>query len=102
MQLIDPAGTVVATVIAKDGGEFSFQGVAYSAYTLQCVDDGQVIGTSSVTLSGPSQEIRMTCTADTPGPWWTSPAVLAGLGAAAAAIGATAVVASQGDASGSR
>jgi hypothetical protein len=101
MQLIDAKGTPVGrpTVTTKDGS-FTLVPVAYDTYTLQCIQKNKVIGTSSVTLKAPTESVKMTCTSDAA--FWKTPAVIAGVAAAAMAIGATAVVTTKDDASGSR
>jgi len=101
MQLVNPDGTPAATRDTDRQGNFSFPDIAYGMYTLQCMDDGKVIGTSPVTLSGPSESVKMVCTTDAVA-WWKKKGLLAGLGAAATAIGATAIVATKGDASGAK
>ena len=100
MQLVNPMGLVVGKTMTTRNGEFTFAPVSYDIYTLQCMDDDRVIGTSSVTLAEATHSADMTCTSD-PG-FWRRWGLLTGLGAAATAIGAVAVVARQGDASGSR
>jgi hypothetical protein len=103
MQLLNPTGVVVGTTVTTRNGEFKFQPVNYDTYTLQCVDkkNNNVIGTSSVMLTAPTQSVSMTCTSDVAG-YWKKWGLLTGLGAAALAAGATALVATGGDASGSR
>jgi hypothetical protein len=101
MHLVDPKGTVVGKTVTTRNGEFTFAPVSYDIYTVQCMDDDRVLGTSSVTLTEPTHTADMTCTSDAV-PFWQKWGLLAGLGAAATAIGAVAVVATQGDASGSR
>ena len=101
MQLVDGRGLPMGkTVSTRDGG-FTFPPVSYDTYTLQCVQKNKVIGTSSVTLKAPMESVRITCTSDVAA-FWKKPAVIAGLAAAVVAAGATAVVATSGDASGSR
>jgi hypothetical protein len=102
MELVDARGTVVGKTVSARNGDFSFQPVSYDTYTLQCVDDNKVIGTSSVTLKAATESVKITCTSDVPVVWWKNTGVLTGLAAAAAAIGAAAIVATTGDASGSR
>jgi hypothetical protein len=111
MQLVDGKGTVVGTVTSAGNGTFTFPATAYDTYTLQCVADNKVIGTSSVTLGAATPPVKITCTSDaTPVAkdgseserFFKKKGVLTGLLAAAAALGATAVVATKGDASGSR
>jgi hypothetical protein len=100
MQLLSPAGVVVGKTVTTRNGEFMFPSVGYDTYTLQCVDDNKVIGTSSVTLAAATQSANITCTSDAG--YWKKWGLLTGLGAAATAIGAVAVVAAGGDASGAR
>ena len=63
------------------------------------MDDGKVIGTSSVVLNATTQPVRITCTSDVAG-YWQKWGVLTALGVAAAAAGTAAIVAS-GDSGGS-
>jgi hypothetical protein len=100
MHLVNPKGMVVANTMTARNGEFTFAPASYDVYTVQCMDDDKVIGTSSVTLAEAKQAIDMTCTSDPV--FWKTWGVLAALAGAAAAIGAAAVVATQGDASGSQ
>ncbi|HEY7191761.1 MAG TPA: hypothetical protein VH436_34665 [Vicinamibacterales bacterium] len=102
MQLVDQRGMVVSTTVTTRNGEFTIPPASYDTYTLQCVDRNKVIGTASVTLKSATESIKITCASDTAAPFWKKPGMLAGLAAAAAAVGATAVVAATGDASGSR
>ena len=44
MQLLDPSGVVVGKTVSTNNGEFTFSPVRFETYTLQCVDDGKVIG----------------------------------------------------------
>ena len=101
MQLLSPAGVVVGKTVTTRNGEYKFQPVNFDTYTVQCADDNKVIGTSSVMLTTPTQSVNMTCTSDAAG-YWAKWGVLTALGAAALAAGATALVATGGDASGSR
>jgi hypothetical protein len=101
MELVDAKGTVVGKTVSSRDGDFTFQAVGYDTYTLQCVDDNKVIGTSSVTLQQATESVRITGTSDAVD-WWKKTGVLTGLAAAAAALGATAIVTTTGDASGSR
>ena len=104
MQLIDPLGVPAGKAVTSQSGDFSIPGVAYGTYTLQCIQMNKVIGTSSVTLQGPTESVRITCTSDAAA-FWTSTGVFLGLAAAAVAVGAAAVTSSGGaasDASGSR
>ena len=108
MQLLDPNGVVVGKTVSTKNGEFTFSPIRYETYTLQCVDDGKVIGTSSVVLNATTQPVRITCTSDVAG-YWQKWGVLTALGVAAAAAGTAALVSSGGstasstpDASGSR
>ena len=101
MQLVDAQGAPVdKPVTTSRDGAFSFPAVSYQTYTLQCLQDGKVLGTSSVTLTAATQSVKMTCASDVPAAWWKKTGVLTGL--LAAAVGTAAVVATQGDASGSR
>ena len=102
MRLVDAGGRPVGqpAVTSKDG-DFTLTPVAFNTYTLQCIQKNKVTGTSSVILKAPTESIRMTCASDV-APFWKSAGVVTGLVAAAAAIGAAAVVATGGDASGSR
>jgi hypothetical protein len=102
MQLIDSSRTVVGKAVTARNGEFSIPGVPCGTHTLECVDKDKVLGTSSVTLAGASESVRMTCTSDVVPFWKTKAGVLTVLGAAATAIGATAVVSTGDDASGAR
>lgn len=103
MHLVDARGVTVSKTVTTRDGDFKFPPAAYDLYTVQCMDDRKVIGTEKVTLSAPTQSVDMTCTHDV-GAWWKKKkwGVLTGLGVAATAIGAVAVVAKGGDASGSR
>jgi hypothetical protein len=99
--LVDSSGVVVFKTQTKDG-DFSMPGIALDTYTLQCVhDNGDVFGTEPVTLAATSAMVKMVCASDVVG-WWRKWGLLTGLGAAATAIGAAAVVATTGDASGAR
>jgi hypothetical protein len=100
MQLMSRAGIVLGRTVTTRNGEFSFPPMAYDAYTLQCVADNKVIGTSSVTLTAATQSVDMICTSDAG--YWKKWGLLTGLGAAATAIGAAGVVAAADDASPSR
>jgi hypothetical protein len=101
MELMDARGLSMGkTMSARDGG-FTLPPVSYDTYTLQCVQKNKVIGTSSVTLKARTESVRITCTSDAAA-FWKKPAVIAGLAAAVVAAGATAFVATSGDASGSR
>lgn len=102
MQLLDSSGAVVGKAVTARNGEFSMPGVSCGTDTLQCLDKDKVIGTSSVTLTGASESVRMTCTTDVVPFWKTKLGVLTVLGAAATAIGATAVVSTGADASAAR
>jgi hypothetical protein len=102
MQLLNQSGVVVASAVTARNGEFTLPSASYDTYTLQCVDRNKVIGTSSVTLKGEKEAVKITCASDAAAPFWKNSGVLTGLVAAAAALGATAIVASSGDASGSR
>jgi len=95
MQLVDVRGGAVEKTVTSRDGDFTLPAVAYDTYTLQCVQNNKVIGTSSVMLQAPTQSVKMTCTSDALA-FWKKPAVLTGLVAAAAALGTTAVVASTG------
>jgi hypothetical protein len=102
MQLVDVDGRPVGKpVVTSRDGDFTFPPVAYDTYTLQCIQKNQVIGTSSIILKAATESVKMTCTSDA-APWWKNAGVVTGLVAAAAAVGAAAVVATSGDASGSR
>jgi len=103
MQLLDSSGAIVGKTVTARNGEFSIPGVSCGTDTLQCLDKDKVLGTSSVTLSvpGASESVKMTCTTDVV-PFWKTKALLVGVGAAAAAIGAAAVVSTGADASGAR
>jgi len=96
MQLVDVRGGSVGKTVSSRDGDFTLPAVPYDTYTLQCVQNNKVIGTSSVMLQAPTQSVKMTCTSDV-APFWKKPAVLTGLVAAAAALGTTAVVAATGD-----
>jgi len=104
MQVLDSSGAVVGKTTTARNGDFSIQEVACGTDTLQCLDkDNKVLGTSSVTLSGPPQSVKMICTTDVVPFWKTKPAaLLLGAGAAATAIGAVAIISTHDDASGSR
>jgi hypothetical protein len=93
-------GIVLGKTVTTRNGEFSFPPIAYDMYTLHCVADNKVIGTSSVTLAGATQSVAMVCTTDAG--YWKKWGLLTGLGAAATAIGAAGVVAAHDDASPSR
>ena len=101
MQLLDSSGSVVGKTVTARNGEFSIPGVSCGTDTLQCLDKDKVLGTSSVTLSGASQSVKMTCTTDVV-PFWRTKGLLIGVGAAATAIGAAAIVSTGADASGAR
>jgi hypothetical protein len=101
MQLLDTSGVVVDKTVTSRNGEFSFPRVNYNTYTLQCVANGKVIGTASVTVTAATQPVRMVCTTDVVS-YWKKYGVLTALGAAALAGGTAAVVATGRDASGSR
>jgi hypothetical protein len=100
MQLLDSSGAVVGKAVTARNGEFSIPGVSCGTDTLQCLDKDKVLGTSSVTLTGASQSVRMTCTSDVVPFWKTKVGVLTVLGATA--IGTAAVVSTGADASGAR
>jgi hypothetical protein len=102
MQLLNQSGVVVASAVTARNGEFTIPPAGYDTYTLQCVANNKVIGTTSVTLKTATEAVKITCASDAAPPFWTKSTVLTGLAAAAAALGATAIVASSGDASGSR
>lgn len=104
MQLLDASGAVVGKTTTARNGDFSISGVACGTDTLQCLDrDNKVLGTSSVTLAGASQSVKMICTSDVV-PFWKTKGgyLLLGVGAAATAIGAAAIVSTGDDASGAR
>jgi hypothetical protein len=105
VQLLDSSGSIVGKTVTARNGEFSIPGVSCGTDTLQCLDKDKVLGTSSVTLSvpGASESVKMTCTTDVV-PFWRTKAggLLIGVGAAATAIGAAAVVSTGADASGAR
>jgi hypothetical protein len=103
MQLLDSSGSSVGKTVTARNGEFSIPGVSCGTHTLQCLDKDKVLGTSSVTLSvpGASESVKMTCTTDVV-PFWRTRGLLIGLGAAATAIGAAAIVSTGADASGAR
>ena len=102
MQLLNQSGVVVASAVTARNGEFTIPPAGYDTYTLQCVANNKVIGTTSVTLKTATEAVKITCASDAAPPFWKKSTVLTGLAAAAAALGATAIVASSGDASGSR
>ena len=102
MQLLNQSGVVVASAVTARNGEFTIPPAGYDTYTLQCVANNKVIGTASVTLKTATEAVKITCASDAAPPFWKKSTVLTGLAAAAAALGATAIVASSGDASGSR
>lgn len=101
IQLLDTSGVVVDKAVTARNGEFKFSRVSYNTYTLQCVANGKVIGTASVTVTATTQPVRMVCTSDAAG-YWQKWGVLTALGAAAVSVGTAAVVATGRDASGSR
>ena len=103
MQLLDSSGSVVGKAVTARNGEFSIPGVSCGTDTLQCLDKDKVLGTSSVTLSGASQSVKMMCTTDVV-PFWKTKAggLLIAAGAAATAIGAAAVVSTAPAASGAQ
>jgi hypothetical protein len=101
MQLVDARGQSMGKTVSARDGKFTLPAVSYDTYTLQCVQKDKVIGTSSVTLKAPTESVKITCTSDVVA-FWKKPAVIAGLAAAVVAVGATAFVATSGDASGSR
>jgi hypothetical protein len=102
MQLVNAGGTLVGKPVTTSGnGDFTFLPIAYDTYTLQCIQRNKVIGTASVTLKTPTESVKMICTSDAVA-WWKNAGVVTGLVAAAAAVGAAAVVAATGDTSGSR
>jgi hypothetical protein len=100
MQLVNPSGLVVGKAVTTENGEYTFTPVSYDIYTVQCMDEDKVIGTAGVTLTAPMHTADMVCTSDAL--FWKKWGLLAGLGAAATAIGAVGIVAARGDASGSR
>jgi hypothetical protein len=100
MQLVDPNGLVVGKAVTTGNGEYTFTPVSYDIYTVQCMDEDKVIGTAGVTLTAPTHTADMVCTSDAL--FWKKWGLLAGLGAAATAIGAVGIVAARGDASGAR
>ena len=110
MQLLDERGTPMGkTVTTSRDGTFSFPPVSFQTYTLQCLQDGKVLGTSSVILTAATQAVKMTCSSDADGlgkkdavgpAWWKKAGVLTGL--ITAAVSTAAIVATKGDASGSR
>jgi hypothetical protein len=104
MEVLDASGKVTGTTITGGDGGFSVASVPYGTYTVQCVgESGRVLGTSSLMVSAASNNVRVTCSTEAaaypPKKKWP---LLAGLGAAAVAIGAVAVVATGSDASGAR
>ena len=100
MQLVNVRGVSTAKAVTTRNGEFSFAPVPYDTYTVQCMDNGKVLGTSSVTLTQGTQSIDMVCTSDAA--FWKKWGLLTGLAGAATAIGAVGIVAAGDDASGSR
>ena len=107
MEVVDASGKVTGSGVTAGNGGFSISDVPYGAYTVQCVGEGgRVLGTSRVNVSGAATPVRVTCSTETPvakyPPKKKPYALLAGLGAAAVAIGAVAIVANGTDASGSR
>lgn len=107
MEVLDSTGKVTGTGVTTGDGGFSIRDIPYGMYIVRCVGEGgRVLGTSSVTLSGAATPVRVTCSTETPADYQPKKkkpfALLAGLGAAAVAIGAVAIVANGTDASGSR
>jgi hypothetical protein len=99
------AGKVTASSITADDGGFNIPNVPYGMYTVRCVSErGQTLGTASVVVTSTTPTVRVTCASEVVGAFKKKKpyALLAGLGAAAVAIGAVAVVATGSDASGSR
>ena len=101
VQVVDARGTVVGKTETKDG-VFEFPAMRYDTYTVQCVRNNKVVGTSSATLQAATVSVNLSCGADIRAAWWKHTGVMTGLVAAVSAIGAAAVVATTGDASGSR
>jgi hypothetical protein len=100
MQLVDAGGVRVRTTTTSKDGDFTLLPVAYDTYTLQCVQQNKVIGTSSVILKAATESVKMTCTSDAG--VWNKAGVVTALAAVAAGLGATGIVSNKGDASGSR
>lgn len=101
VQLVDARGTVVGKTETKNG-VFEFPAMRYDTYTVQCVRNNKVAGTTSARLQAATESVTLSCGADIRAAWWKHGGVMTGLVAAVSAIGAAAVVATAGDASGSR
>jgi len=100
MELVDARGTRVGTTTTSRDGDFTLLPVAYDTYTLQCVQQNKVIGTSSVILKAATESVKMTCTSDAG--VWNKAGVVTALVAVAAGLGAAGIVSTKDDASGSR
>lgn len=88
IEAVDEQSGVIAgqAPTTRDGG-FRITEIDPGMYTLQCVDDGRVIGTKSV--KGPAASVTMVCAAD-PG-YWKKWGLLTVLAAAGSSIGAAVV-----------
>jgi len=101
MQIRNAGGMVVGSAVTDSGGKFSFPGLSYGAYTVECLSEKKlVIGTAKATLTSPAADVRVTCAFDAPASWISKKAITA-LGAAAVAIGAVAIVSTKDPQSGS-
>ena len=98
--VLSDTGAVVGKGVTVSGGNYTIPGIPYGKYTVQALFKGKVIGTSLVTLSGASASADLVVA--TAVGFWSKWGLLTGLGAAATAIGAVAVIAASGDASGAR
>ena len=96
IQLVNARGTVVGTTKTAKNGDFTLASVAFDTYTLQCLANSKVVGTSSVALKAPTESIRITCATDAAAPFWKKSPLLTGLAAAAGAIGAAAIISGGG------
>lgn len=103
IQALGSSGAIAGSAVTARDGSFSIPTLYLGTYTVQCIDGRRVLGTASVTLSSATAMVRLTCAVDPAAPPQKNRRfLLAALGAAAAAIGAVAVVARNGDASPAR
>ena len=101
IQIRNAGGMVVGSAVTDSEGKFSFPGLAYGPYTVECLSEKkQVIGTAKASLTAPAADVRVTCAFDAAA-WWITKKSLTALGAAAVAIGAVAIVSTKDPQSGS-
>jgi len=95
-------GAIIGSTVTKNDGAFSIGGMTAGAYTLECLQKDQVIGTANLNLTLPTTTQDITCASDVAGLPILNKKALTALGAAAVAIGALAIVSTQGDGSPAR